>query len=89
VREPKLSDTEQRIFDVLSAAKPRRGSRDVPIPTIFRAAFGDTIMLPPLVRTQQQRLGLFFTRMNRKLAPRKLKIEPGLARRSYRLTQIS
>lgn len=45
--------------------------------------------VPTNTRAQQQRVGSTLTKLNRKLAPFKLRIMPGRARRTYRLYSIT
>lgn len=56
------------------------GKGDVPFETLWRAIFDST----PPDQHLQQRLGCYVTRLNRRLEGRR--VEPGEAKRTYRLT---
>lgn len=77
-----FSDLEQRLYNKL------RPNGDVAIPTIFRTIFARWPEPSITPRQQQQRISASLWRLNRKLAPHKLRVVPGVKRRSYRLSKI-
>ena len=77
----RLSVSEDAIYRLL------RRSGDVPISRLYRAVrLGGGAST--IVREQQAYLGPFITRLNKKLATQRRRVVPGVARRTYRLTQI-
>ena len=77
----KLSAAEAAIHRALESRK------DVRILVLCRAVKGPKD-LPVLSREQQAAIGPFITRLNRKLVEHKLRVVPGIARHTYRLTKI-
>lgn len=78
----KLSELQQRVFDVLDA----RPNTDIPLDSLYEAAYGE--IQPELFeawtnRRVQQKMGPLFARINKKL--KRGRIEPGLVKRTYRL----
>lgn len=72
-----LTPQEQQLYDCLV------GKSDVFIEDIFETLWPDKEINN--FRTKQQRIGSLIARVNKKLAARNLLIQPGEARRTYRL----
>lgn len=81
-----LSETENRIFARFDEAGL---NHDVPIRSIYHAMFQVWPEDHISTRRQQQLVGAYITRLNRKLKHQRLKVGLGVARRSYRLIPIS
>ena len=80
---PHLSDTELRIYNKLCK------SGDVRISVLYRCVSRRWPAVSCSVRSQQMFLGPYFVRLNRKLRPNGFQVAPGVARNTYRLSQIS
>lgn len=82
----KLTELQQRVFDVLDA----RPNTDVPIKIIFTALLTgreEQKLFPDTVRDMQQQLGPIIARINSKL--KRGRVEPGHVKQTYRLnTQL-
>ena len=83
--DPHLSDTESRLYNVLSAALPK----DVKVSVLFRCVARRWPQPTEEYRAQQQRIGPHISRINAKLQAKRQRIVPGVSRRSYRLARIS
>lgn len=81
---PQLGIKEQVIYDRLKNAE-----REQSIKVLYMAAFDVRFaeMAALSSRTQQQKLGPYIARLNKKLEPKE-RIVPGEARRTYRLESV-
>lgn len=79
---PQLGTIEQVIYDRLRDAQRCEQAIRVLYMAAFGVTFSDVSKLSS--RTQQQKLGPYIARLNKKLEPRE-RIVPGEARRTYRL----
>ena len=84
MRDLHLTDTEARVYNMLSRYEPD----DVKLSVLFRAVARRWPQPTETPRTQQQRIGPHIARLNRKIAATKKRIVPGVSRRSYRITCI-
>ena len=75
----RLPPMQARLFNKLS------GAGDVAILVLFRALKHREPEARETRRIQQQQIGVYITRVNRRLAASGLRIAPGAARGTYRL----
>jgi hypothetical protein len=75
-----FSDREEKLYNMLS-----REPRDVKMSVLFRVIAGRWPESTESVRAQQQRLGPYISRMNKKLVARRQLVAPGVHRHTYRL----
>jgi hypothetical protein len=73
-----LPRQQQTLHDLLL------GRGDVPIATLYGALFSE----PRPAAQQQMWLGPYITRLNRRLAKAKLRVEPGALKGTYRLVAV-
>lgn len=78
--EVHFSDRESKLYNMLS-----REARDVKMSVLFRAVAGRWPETTESMRVQQQRLGPYISRMNKKLVARRQLVAPGVHRHTYRL----
>ena len=74
---PKLPDQQQRLYDRL------KGRGDVRIEELLK-----TIEVSPGRHNQQQVLGSYITRLNRRLRNHGQAVKPGEVKRTYRLVVL-
>lgn len=88
---PPLSDVESRLLASLEEARARRSCRhgDVAVRRIYLDVFGRWPEPTMSRRQQQQRVGSYISRLNRKIAPNGLRVATGVARSSYRLVELT
>lgn len=80
-----LTDTETRVYNKLSESAPD----DVKFSVLFRAVARRWPQPGEAARQQQQRIGPHISRLNAKLFVSHQRIEPGVARHSYRIVHWS
>lgn len=76
-----LPSALQKLFDTF----PSR-DEDVAIWTLYSAVFPQAPTIQPI--QQQQKLGPYISRLNRRLRGERIAVVPGVARRTYRLTSL-
>lgn len=80
----KLPRRQQQLFDLLL------GRGDVPIDHLYWSMQGNPVRNGDLLVADMQRwLGPYITALNRNLVDRKMRVEPGALKNTYRLVAVS
>ena len=88
----KLPASLQKLFDALRPVDPGNGGpvvREKSVLDLHEAVYGPLATAQTETRHQQQRLGSYVTKLNRRLKGHKLAVKPGDRKYTYVLTKLS